>query len=191
MFKKFSVAAFSFLTWSLVTQASVGAGSANTANYYDQFLYKIDGDCSEIRTVWFHQATTWTFSSIGKDVSGRDSFFGLSLQLFPNGTYYAEYEELSTLDSHLETVTYESTFKKPISGRWIVNGNIISLQGLGSGMPSQLPMTAFSTPQDAIGFKLDRPIHNHRVAGVVLNLVKTSTNLGPRGVSINKFCGRN
>src|SRR4051812_48495954 len=67
----------------------------NAPNYYDQLLFGVSGSCSNIHTMWFMAAYSWERESLGNDSQGRPAFAEIVLQLFSDGTYWAQYEEIA------------------------------------------------------------------------------------------------
>ncbi len=161
-----------------------------TGTYYDQFLYQVMGDCKKIETVWIHSTHAWEQAMLGKDSQGRPALAGASVQLFQDGTYYAEYEELAIKEVTSTDTHYDILFAKVIEGKWSVSGDQLLIQGLGIGTPNKmiLPSGAIA---DSIKFQMNTAINDKRVLNVAMNIGKSSTNNGPRGISINKYCGIN
>ena len=171
---------------------SVGFSAAAhgfTGGYYDQFLFTTLGDCADIKSVWFLGTHSWEAAQLGPDSQGRPVQAQLSVQLFPNGHYWAEYEELAIREVLPNRTSFDTLFRKAgLEGSWRVNGTQIELEGLGSGIPSKYTGPS-GAQQDAIRFTLTTQIHDVRAVNSVMGIVKTLSNTGPKGVSISEYCG--
>ena len=159
-----------------------------TGTYFDQFVYQTEGDCKKIDSVWFHSTHAWEPAMLGNDPKGRPDIASLSIQLFPNGTYYAEYEELAITKVAPPYTDYENLFSKKLTGTWTVSGNQLLVQGLGVGMPSKMTLPS-GTIADSISFKMTTALNDQRVLTNLMNIGKSTTNNGPNGISINQYCG--
>lgn len=62
-------------------------------SYYDQFIFRVLGECKNPSKLWFHQTHSWEAALIGRDEKNRPIEAWLSIQLFDDGTYWAEYGE--------------------------------------------------------------------------------------------------
>jgi hypothetical protein len=153
-------------------------------------LYQVEGDCKKIDSVWFHSTNAWEQAMLGKDSQGRPAIAGVSIQLFPDGTYYAEYSELAIKEITSTGTSYDSLFSKVVEGKWSVNGNQLNVQGLGVGTPSKMTLPS-GTIADSIKFQMNTVLNDNRVLNSSMNIGKSLTNKGPRGISINKYCGVN
>lgn len=184
-----SVQASNFSRNVLLDNTSFNAPTISSANYYDQFLFAVQGDCKVISSVWFHHAHSWEAAKIGNDAQGRPVEAWLSIQLFKDGTYWAEYGEHALKEVRPDGISYEPLFsKKGLTGSWRVNGTQIEVSGLGKGVPSKYISADSGKQYDSFKFTLTTKLNDPRAVNSVMNITKSGTNVGPRGISINQFC---
>lgn len=161
------------------------AAFANSA--YNEFKFEVVGKCSEINTVGFFAITSHDMNVLGEDSKGHLVMFDLLVQLFDDGTYYAEYVE-----STWKTMEYGvHSFEHSISGKWSVNAkNEIEMAGLGVGRivnyEGKLMGREYKT---AISFQLNVAFNDLRAKGQQFILGHSYISTGPKGVSINQYCG--
>lgn len=187
-----TVHASNFSNNVLLDDESVNILATTTANYYDQFLFEVQGDCKDINSVWFHHTHSWEAAEIGNDNQGRPVEAWLSIQLFKNGTYWAEYGERAIKEIRPDGISFEHLFNKEgLEGTWRVNGNQIELSGLGKGVPAKYTSDASGKQYDSFKFTLTTKLNDPRAVNSVMNITKSGTNMGPKGISINKYCGVN
>lgn len=166
------------------------AGVNVTGTYFDKFIYQTDGDCKQIDTVWFHSTATFEPATLGNDLKGRTAIAKVAIQLFQDGTYYAQYQELAIKQTDSTGTSYDNIFEKTFSGNWSATADQIDVQGLGVGTPSKSTLPSGNVV-DAINFKVTSLVNDPRAVNNAMNIVKSTTNNGPRGISINQFCGVN
>jgi hypothetical protein len=157
-------------------------------NYYDQFVFKINGNCSDTNTMWFESTHSWGAADLGLDSQNRPLRATLSIQLFEDGTYWALYSESAVIEVEPGKTSYLNLFtKEGIEGRWSTNGDQINLSGLGTGSASTYE--SVHGTMNSFELKLTDPINNPDVLISRFNITNSITNIGPKGVSINQFCG--
>jgi len=178
----------------LLENESLHFQTLTTANYYDQFLFRVEGDCKDTNDrirVWFYSAGAWKPAIIGKDNQGRPVEASLFVQLFKDGTYWAEYSEYVLRETDGDVV-YDFLFKKEgLQGNWKVNGTQIELSGLGTGVQAKVTDSGSGKQYDSFKFTLTTKINDPRAVNSVMNISRNSTNIGPKGISINQYCGVN
>lgn len=158
-------------------------------NYYDQFLYQITGDCKKIDTVWFYSTSSWDDAQLGMDSKNRPLFAGVSIQLFRDGTYWAEYYEKAIIEVLPNITRFEVLFEKVLTGTWRMNSDQIEVAGIGIGKPVKM-VSPFGMV-DGIKFQFTSVFNDKRAMNAVTNVGRVGTNNGPRGISINQYCGVN
>jgi hypothetical protein len=176
----------------LLENESLHFQALTTANYYDQFLFRVEGDCKDGNDripVWFYSAGSWETAKIGNDNQGRPVEAKLLVQLFKDGTYWAAYSE-DALKEIARDVVYDILFyKEGLQGNWKVNGTQIELSGLGTGVQAKVTDSGSGKQYDSFKFTLTTKINDPRAVNAVMNISRNSTNLGPKGISINQYCG--
>jgi hypothetical protein len=168
-----------------------GAPANVDASYYDKFLYQITGDCKDPKTVWFYSSASWIEANLGKvdvnDPSSKDLEAAAHIQLFPDGTFWARYIEVSFTPIDANSKSYKVHHIQFLEGKWTVDGNRIVIPGLGDGVPAKLKLSS-GYIADGIAFVFRNAIHDSRAVGKTTMVAKVGTNLGPRGLSIKDFC---
>jgi hypothetical protein len=176
----------------LLSNESVNFETFTTSNYYDQFLFEIQGDCKELNSIWFLQTHAWEPANIGTNNLGRPVEAELSIQLFKDGSYWAEYGEHSIKEIRPDGISYDTLFaKKGLQGIWKAFGTKIEISGLGSGIAATYTSPVSGKQLDSFKFTLTTKINDQRAVNSVMNITRSGTNMGPKGISINQFCGIN
>jgi hypothetical protein len=161
--------------------------SLSAGSDFDQFKFKVLGDCKQINTVWFQSFATHTEPVIGTDQQGRDVVAGIKFNLFEDGTYWGEYNESAVVERTPQGTSFAPILNKVIQGTWRVSGPKLIVQygrePIGEGMLVTINNIVKVT------FKFTKAIGDSRLVGTSAVLGQVITNIGPRGESINKFCG--
>ncbi len=155
------------------TPPTVAADSSEQARtFYNQFLYRLEGDCRRPETRPFRSLTNLSPIAIEKSRDQRDLAIHLLLNLYDKGTYVGVYSESLVVSGSgaPDELRYKTLFHSKVEGRWSVVGSQIELEGLGLGTP------LVGNGTNKIMFKITRQL-NHREtlnALVPLELVKSS-----------------
>ncbi len=162
---------------------------ANQSNYYDQFIFKVHGDCKEPNSVSFSSLFSWEPALIGKDFEGNLVYSYLSIQLFSDGTYWAEYTELALKKIETGGRTYKTIFYKDnLNGNWVINNNRIELSGIGYGVPTKNINHSNGKISDAIRFTMTSVINNYDALNAEMKISGSLSGEGPKGISVNQYC---
>lgn len=169
-----------------VSQVYAYQTTKELGSYFDQFLYTAEGSCKEIDSVYFRSTNSWEPARLGLDSNNRPVIAILAIQLFAEGKYFAQYEERAIVEETPETILYEILFTKALSGQWLLSGNELQVQGLGTGTPDK---THFPEGADGIKFQMNTVLNDKRVLSNSMNISRSLTSVGPNGVSIEQYCG--
>src|SRR5689334_13962699 len=82
----------------LVSSSALAADSS----FYDQFQFKVSGSCTEPAGMSFNIVTLDDYVLLGQDDAGRNLYATVDMDLFADGTYWAEYRELVDRDTVIE-----------------------------------------------------------------------------------------
>lgn len=85
---------------------------------FEDFIFKVEGDCREPSKMIFHKGVTGQTQKIGTTEDGSPILLWINLSMFPNKTYYLEYIEYSS--KQLPNGQYETKilYGKPYKGEW-------------------------------------------------------------------------
>ncbi len=183
-------AALLFLALALTTSYSKAEPMPTGENdYFQQFLFENEGSCAIPSRLSFKEVSTWKPFELGLDGQVLQ-LADLNLQLFKDGTYYASYSEFAPKEiDHLGV--YVTTFQKELTGIWVVKCGKLYVIGIGTGLPSKISDSFGNQETDGISFQFDTAIHDSRILNATVKLGHTSTNVGPKGISIDTYCGFN
>jgi len=174
----------------LLTILALGFSSYSLAGDYDQFQFSVSGDCSDIHSVWFHYLYAWNPAILGKDSQQRDVQAWLGVQLFQDGTYWAEYGEDALTTGKSGLPEFHPLFRKSaLVGTWTVQADKLVLSGLGDGSMVNYTNDNGDTVA-AVQFVLTQKIHDSRAVNQAMTLVMSPTNLGPKGISAEEYCAQ-
>lgn len=101
------------------------------SNYYDQFLFRMIGDCSDINSISFVKRGSLEDIPIGTDSAGRKVAGYFIINLFEDRTYWARYVEFIKPNGE-----FKITYQKILQGDWHVTNNRIHIDEIGTGVPS-------------------------------------------------------
>lgn len=160
---------------SLVSFVSL---NAEPTNYFDQFIFKTYGNCKDLTSIMSDDLFTEEYILLGADEeSGLEPEAYLALQLYEDGTYWAEYGEY-------DLISNDSIFmKNGIEGTWDLINDTIELSDLGVGTPSQDP-----SGNPAIEFTFKKAINNPALIDKVTKLYKSSVGLGKKYAPAEEVC---
>ncbi len=113
-----------------------GVGTAEA--FYSQFLYRTEGACPNGQPLRSFSAINVVPVNIGRQGSGQNLGLKIALNIYANGTYQATYQELSMITEAYSAGSNSFRadpiqFQTGLSGRWTLDRNQISFQGLGVG----------------------------------------------------------
>lgn len=160
-------------------------------SYYDKFIFKVLNNCKNPSTLRFKSTYSWEPAIIGSDLDGRPLFATLSLQLFEDGTYWAEYSEHVVKQVSVGSTEYKVLYKnEELQGAWRVINDRIEVDGLGYGLPAEYTHSD-RKQSDSFRFTLTTAIHDPRAVNSKMNITTSISNTGPKGISINQYCNIN
>lgn len=164
--------------------------SLNSSNYYDQFKYGVQGECSSKNSVMFRS----NFNNdhvVFEEFSNRHTLeASFSLYLFENGTYTLRYSEddlSEEIKPGFRWIT--NLFKKTINGYWGVNHDEISLSGFGTGKPLVIPAgDKYDKPTNGIEFQVSSIIHHPKLLNQKVIFIPGYTNVNYDGTYPIDYC---
>ncbi len=159
---------------------------STVASYFDQFEFNVEGDCSDLTKLWFRTAHSFGHATLGTDSSGRPIEASLTVQVFKDGNYWAEYAEHAIISRTDRQTVYEGLFEKQIEGTWAVKGDRIELSKLGFGIASTYKIDYKIL--NSIQFTLTEKINDPRAVQGNFQITRAWTNIGPFGASKNQYC---
>jgi hypothetical protein len=171
----------------LLAIALLSLGASAQAGYFDQFTFHTEGNCRQIRSIQFHQASSWYQINLGLDSKGRPMHANITLQLFRDHTYWMEYSEIAVTQVMPGNGTRgDLLFRTVLQGRWqAVNGELMVGQWF-TGMPSQIEERGRNI--QGISARFHAPIHDTRLTDTLVVFSATHGNTGPRGISAAQYC---
>lgn len=150
--------------------------------YYDQFLYRVEGDCSHYNHNFYYRYFHLLTSdfNLGTLENGHDLKGETRLFLNNDGTYQAYYEELEIYKYIPDGYEIQKYHEQELSGHWqVTEDGIIIIEGLGTG-------TALTyNDHPAIDFTYNTDIHSPGLKGKNSLMIKTSSNVGKKQDSCN------
>jgi len=147
------------------------------ANYYDQFMFRVVGDCSNINGLAFVSRGSLDPIPLGTDSIGRKLGAYFTLNLFEGGRYWARYVEFTEQNDS----GYEITFTTPISGTWHVQDDKLELSGIGVATPVR------ASSGDAFEIMIARDFRA-KISGRTTTMTGILTNEGPHGETPAEYC---
>ena len=164
------------------------ASTAQATDYYDPFLFEVRGRCQSAN-IHFMAAYSFEPAPLGLDFQDRPVHAALHLQLLAEGAYWAEYSESALLPvEEGRPKRYEVVFRKAIEGHWHTAANRLELDGLGYGTPGVYRDPYSPVTKSSIRFTHTTVFNDSRILSSTMNLSRSVTNVGPRGISINEYC---
>jgi len=156
-------------------------------NYYDQFKFGVNGTCEDIHNLWFKSTNSWENLILDRPADDKLVVASLSLQLFDDLSYWASYSEMKVIVQDHNSISYEILFTKTIEDFWRVDGDQLYLQNLGSAVPTE--HKSYDKTYPAFKLVFDRNLNHTNLKGNEMVLSVSQTNVGPRGISMNEYCG--
>lgn len=166
-----------FLTLSVLSLPKQSfARNELMSSYYDQFMFRVIGDCSDLNGLNFVSRGSLEAIPLGTDSAGRTLGAYFQLNLFEDGSYWARYAEFAQRKNE-----YQTTFSMPISGRWRVKKNELHLDGIGVATPSHASTGNTFTITIAHNFRAKIVGQKTEMTGILISQ-------GPHGETPEQYC---
>lgn len=166
-------------------KARIGRKSAQ--EFYDQFTYRVLGNCSEPDSMAWQYFGTKTDNRVGTDADGRAINASIKLALQADGTYSGTYDEDSVIPLNGDGETGEALQVQPLRqvplhGSWRVRGKFLDLSGIGRGVGID------SDHEDQVNLQIATGELNPALKGAVLRAGVITSNVGVDGQTISRYC---
>lgn len=167
-----------------VSKQNEAATAEKAKKYYNSFVYDTHGSCADAGNLWFRSTTTTDKMTLGTDVNGNSVFARMSLQLFADGTYYADYQEYVVTSVLPDGIIYsQGIFYKSLRGTWAITDNQLQMSGIGTATPHK------TTPsEETMSVQFNTVINDARIVDKPMIIGKSLTTIGPQGVSTYSYC---
>ena len=159
-----------------------------TASFVEKFFYTVEGSCKEPKKLEFWQAKTMDPAKLGKDELGRPKEAYVSLQLFPDQTYWAIYGERAIKEIADGKITYAFIYEqRDITGSWKLEGKTLHLENLGTAEASKYE-ALIARPYPSLKITLNQTFNDAAALNKKVNLMMAMTTEGPRGQMVYEYC---
>ena len=159
-----------------------------SSSFVEKFFYQVEGSCRKPESIVFYQAKTVEAAKLGTNPAGLKKEAYLSLQLFPDQTYWAVYGERVIKDIVEGGIIYGYVFeKRNLNGRWVLDGQVLQLENLGTAVASKYE-AFINRPYPSLKVTLTNVFNDEAALNQKFNLVMGMTDEGPRGQYVYQYC---